>query len=182
MAGMTSFKPFLFRAYYDWLVENEITPHLMVDTSVGHVKVPEAYIRNNQIVLTLAPRAVDSFSIEKQGISFKSRFGGVSEDVYIPYRAMKELIAVEKNFVLPVGQAFAAFDSDEENYDEDFDDHASENAEGFKITKDDGEDAGGGTGEGTGKGTGPAEGGGAGGSSSGPAFEILSEDEDKAPK
>lgn len=170
MSGLTSFKPFLFRAYYDWFAENEFTPHILVDTRVRRVKVPPAYIRNHQIILSLAPAAVANFVIGKQGISFSARFGGVHEDVYVPFKAMKQLIAAENGWVLPIGQAFEAFDSSDDDYEDVFEeDSPSGSEEGFKFTGDD-EEGSRGEHEDT-RSRGQA-----------PAFEILSDEDDRNKK
>ena len=118
MAGMTSFKPYLFTAYYEWLCDNAITPHLAVDCSVKGVRVPTQYIRNNQMVLTLSPAAIQDFEAKRQGIYFKAMFNGVTEEVFVPFKAMLALVAVEKQVALPIGQMIAGCGFDEEELEE----------------------------------------------------------------
>lgn len=117
MPSMSSFKPYLFTAYYNWIVDNGVTPHLLIDTSVRGVQVPEQYAQNNSMILSISPSAIADYEVNDRGISFKAMFHGVSEDVVVPFKAMRQLIAVETGGALPIGQALAVFDdgSDEED-------------------------------------------------------------------
>lgn len=38
--AMTSNKPYLIRAFYDWIVDNDLTPYILVDASNPNVQVP----------------------------------------------------------------------------------------------------------------------------------------------
>ncbi|MEE0890977.1 MAG: ClpXP protease specificity-enhancing factor SspB [Succinivibrio sp.] len=117
---LSSTKPFMFNAYYEWMIKNEITPHLLVDASVKGVKVPLDFVKDDCIILSLKPTAISEFQCLERGISFKARFKGVSEDIYIPYKAMEELIAIETNCSLPIGKALDQLElspqADEEIY------------------------------------------------------------------
>lgn len=110
MAKLLSFKPYLFNAYYNWFLDSEITPHLSVNCAVKGVNVPEEYIRNDHIVLSISPTAVADFHAGKRAIYFKAMFSGESRDVVVPYDAMEDLIAVQANMGLPIGQALRALD------------------------------------------------------------------------
>jgi stringent starvation protein B len=112
---MSSFKPYLFTAYYEWLTDNGITPHLAIDTSVKGVVVPSQYVKDDQIVLSIAPAAVRDYQLKPQGISFKAMFRGVSEDIFVPFKAMLVLIAVEQGQGIPIGTILENFCADEED-------------------------------------------------------------------
>ncbi len=114
---MSSFKPYLFTAYYDWFTDNGITTHLAVDASCKGVKVPLAYVKNNEIVLSIAPAAMHDYQLKSNGIAFKAMFRGVSEDIFVPFKAMIALIAVEANEALPIGAILDSYGSDEETED-----------------------------------------------------------------
>lgn len=116
MPSMSSFKPYLFTAYYNWIVDNGVTPHLLIDTSVRGVQVPEQYAQNNSMILSISPSAIADYEVSDRGISFKAMFHGISEDVVVPFKAMRQLIAVETGGALPIGQALDVFDdgSDEQ--------------------------------------------------------------------
>ena len=117
MSSMSSFKPYLFTAYYNWIVDNDVTPHLLIDVTVKGVQVPMQYAQNNSMVLSIAPAAIADYQINDKGIGFKARFRGESEQVVVPFKAMRQLIAFETGGALPIGQALAVYDSDD-----DFDD------------------------------------------------------------
>lgn len=99
---MTSFNPHLFRAFYEWLVENQITPHLVVRANVPGVEVPLEYVHQNMIILSISPTATRNFNIDRDGISFTARFHGMEELVVVPYKAMQELFAVETSQSYPI--------------------------------------------------------------------------------
>ena len=43
-SGMTSSQPYLIRAIYEWIVDNDLTPYLMVDAKKRGTIVPEDYL------------------------------------------------------------------------------------------------------------------------------------------
>jgi stringent starvation protein B len=92
---MTSNKPYIVRAFYEWIVDNELTPYIAVDTSVYGVIVPLAYIHDNQIVLNIAPVSVGAISLAGDNIEFSARFGGKLENLVIPYAAISAIYAKE---------------------------------------------------------------------------------------
>lgn len=92
---MTSSRPYLFRAFYDWIVDNEQTPHVLVDAEQVGVEVPRAFIDDGQIVLNIAPHACGDFNASNTAISFNARFQGKIENLYIPFAAVKAIYARE---------------------------------------------------------------------------------------
>lgn len=93
--SMTSSKPYLLRAIYEWIVDNGMTPHLLVDTRDHRVKIPLQYVRDHTIVLNLAPGAVKDLMLRNDFISFSARFGGVAQDVLVPLSAARMIYARE---------------------------------------------------------------------------------------
>jgi stringent starvation protein B len=93
--AMTSNKPYLVRAFYDWIVDNDCTPHVVVNAMAVGVEVPQVYVSEGQVVLNLAPRAVTAFSLNNDAISFNTRFGGVPTDIYVPIHAVIGIYARE---------------------------------------------------------------------------------------
>ena len=93
--AMTSNKPYLVRAFYDWIVDNDCTPHVVVNAMAVGVEVPQVYVSEGQVVLNLAPRAVSAFSLNNDAISFNTRFGGVPTDIYVPIHAVIGIYARE---------------------------------------------------------------------------------------
>ena len=52
---MNSSRPYLVRALYEWIVDNDCTPHLLVNAEFPGVRVPPGYANDGQIVLTVSP-------------------------------------------------------------------------------------------------------------------------------
>ena len=93
--NITPTRPYLARAIYEWVCDNQLTPYLLVDATQPHTSVPEQFIQDGQITLNLAPHAVHALLISNEAISFSARFGGVSRDLYIPMYAVIGLYARE---------------------------------------------------------------------------------------
>ena len=73
---MTSSRPYLLRAIYDWIVDNGLTPYLLVDATAENVEVPQQYVNNGKIILNISPVAAQNVSINNDEISFNARFDG----------------------------------------------------------------------------------------------------------
>lgn len=81
-------RPYLARAIYAWICDNDFTPYILVDTNYQGVFVPKQFIKDGQIVLNIAPHAVQNFIMDNNVISFKARFAGVAQEVYVPMMAL----------------------------------------------------------------------------------------------
>ncbi len=92
---MTSTRPYLIRAFYDWIVDNQCTPHVVVNASFEGVEVPEEYIQNGQIVLNIAFSAAHGLKLGEEAIEFQARFGGRVRQVYAPHAAVLAIYARE---------------------------------------------------------------------------------------
>ncbi|MCB1775002.1 MAG: ClpXP protease specificity-enhancing factor [Gammaproteobacteria bacterium] len=92
---MTSSRPYLIRAMYEWLVDNDLTPYLVVDASRDHVEVPTQYIEEGRIVLNVGPSAVRDLSLANDLISFEARFGGAAHFIRLPPDAVLGVYARE---------------------------------------------------------------------------------------
>jgi len=95
MSQLTARRPYLLRAFYEWLLDNNLTPHLVVDINLPGVMVPLDYARDGQIVLNIAPRAVGNLELGNDGVSFSARFGGVPRQVSVPMAAVLAVYARE---------------------------------------------------------------------------------------
>lgn len=84
---MSSNRPYLVRALYQWISDNGLTPHLLVDATVAGVLVPASAVQDGRIVLNIAARAVSQFDVGNDSIQFLARFGGVSQSVHVPMPA-----------------------------------------------------------------------------------------------
>ena len=92
---MTSNRPYLIRALYEWLLDNNLTPHLLVDAEHDGVVVPEQFVEEGRIVLNIKPSAVINLQMTNELISFNARFGGRETDVFIPPLAVLGIYARE---------------------------------------------------------------------------------------
>lgn len=91
----TPTRPYLTRAIYEWINDNQLTPYLLVNAMAPNTQVPEQFIQDGQIVLNIAPHAVHALHMSNDAISFSARFGGVSRDLYIPMHALLGIYARE---------------------------------------------------------------------------------------
>ncbi|MEM0515028.1 ClpXP protease specificity-enhancing factor [Pseudoalteromonas sp. YIC-827] len=92
---MTPNRPYLLRAFYDWIVDNQCTPHLVVDAEFAQVQVPTQFVQDGQIVLNISPSAVMQFSMDNRALTFNARFGGQPMQVYVPMGAVLAIYARE---------------------------------------------------------------------------------------
>ena len=92
---MTSNQPYLVKAIYQWILDNEKTPHILVSTDVPSVEVPTQSVKDDQIVLNIAPHAVSNLVMDNEAVSFSARFSGVAQSLYIPVKAIRAIYASE---------------------------------------------------------------------------------------
>ena len=121
-APMTSHRPYLLRALYEWIADNGMTPHLLVDATRPSVQVPMHAVKDGRIVLNIAERAVSRLDMSNDTIRFSARFGGVSHSVSVPVGAVLAIYAREtgQGMALPDDalaggddEAFESVESDE---------------------------------------------------------------------
>ncbi|EPJ3204806.1 MULTISPECIES: ClpXP protease specificity-enhancing factor [unclassified Citrobacter] len=108
---LTPRRPYLLRAFYEWLLDNQLTPHLVVDVTLQDVQVPMEYARDGQIVLNIAPRAVGNLELANDEVRFNARFGGVPRQVSVPLAAVLAIYARE-NGAGTMFEPEAAYDED----------------------------------------------------------------------
>lgn len=92
---MTSSRPYLIRAIYDWVVDNGLTPYLLVDAEGGSVVVPTQHVQQGRIVLNVAPRAVSALDLGNDTIAFRARFSGADMAIQFPVDAVLAIYAQE---------------------------------------------------------------------------------------
>ena len=86
--AMTSQRPYLLRALYEWIADNGMTPHVLVDARMPGVRVPAHAVKDGRIVLNIAERAVAKLELGNDAIRFTARFAGVSQAVMVPLDAV----------------------------------------------------------------------------------------------
>ncbi len=92
---MTSHRPYLLRALYEWIADNGMTPHLLVDATQPGVRVPAHTVNDGKVVLNIAARAVAHLEMDNDSVAFTARFGGVSHAVIVPVSAVLAIYARE---------------------------------------------------------------------------------------
>lgn len=92
---MKSSRPYLVRALYEWIVDNNCTPHILVNAEYPGVRVPPGFAQDGQIVLNVSPSAVRYLQMENEAVSFEGRFGGVAHSLYVPIAALLAIYARE---------------------------------------------------------------------------------------
>lgn len=96
------------RAMYDWMVDNDQTPYVVVDATLPGVAVPAQHVEAGKIVLNISARATDRLIIANDALSFSARFGGVVEHIMVPPTAVLGIYAKESG----QGMIFSNSDAD----------------------------------------------------------------------
>lgn len=107
---MTSNRPYLIRAMYEWINDNGMTPHLVVDAAHPDLRVPPQAVRDGKVVLNIAARAVAGLELGDALIRFQARFSGVSQTVLLPIAAVQAIYALEsgQGMMLPEDGSMAS--------------------------------------------------------------------------
>ena len=92
---MTPSKPYLVRALYEWVLDNEMTPHVLVDANAESVMIPQGIGTDGKVVLNLAPSAIQQLEMTNEYLSFSARFSGVAQNVYCPMTSVLAIYARE---------------------------------------------------------------------------------------
>jgi stringent starvation protein B len=80
---------------YQWIVDNGMTPHLLVDTSGGDCLVPIEHVQDSKIVLNIAPMAISGLTLGDDVITFSARFSGKSQSILAPVQTVLAIYAKE---------------------------------------------------------------------------------------
>lgn len=93
----TPTRPYMVRAIYQWIEDNALTPYLMVDATAENVQIPTEYVQDGRIVLNIASRATGNMNMANDFIHFSARFGGVSQEIWVPLQAVIGIYARENS-------------------------------------------------------------------------------------
>lgn len=93
--GMTSSKPYLLRALYEWILDNDQTPHIIVDVALAGIDVPAHTVQDGRLVLNISPTATRGLDLGQDAVSFQARFAGVSRELWVPMHAILAIYARE---------------------------------------------------------------------------------------
>ncbi len=95
MAQMNSSRPYLLRALYEWILDNQCTPYLLVNAGYPETVVPQNFVEDGQIVLNVSPSAVRQLDMDNDRVTFDGRFGGVPQQVWLPVQSVMAIYARE---------------------------------------------------------------------------------------
>lgn len=109
---MTSLKPYLIRSIYQWIIDNQLTPHLLVAADTKNAILPEEFIEDGKIVLNIRPEAVVGLTLGNKIVEFDARFSGRSMHISTPVASILAIYAKEN------GKGMI-FDQEEDNDDDD---------------------------------------------------------------
>ncbi|NKC16152.1 MAG: ClpXP protease specificity-enhancing factor [Gammaproteobacteria bacterium] len=104
--SFTSLKPYLLRAHHQWMADNGLTPHLVVDADIPGVVVPREHVKNGTIVLKIAAQSIDALVMGNEHVEFLARFRGISKHIFLPIDSIRALIDMDYG----VGMSFAPED------------------------------------------------------------------------
>jgi len=101
---MLSSRPYLIRSMYEWIIDNKMTPYLLVNANYPDTAVPQRFVQKDQIILNISPNAVKNLRLGNYSIEFSARFGGIVEHVYVPVRAIESIYAQENGRGMTFGE------------------------------------------------------------------------------
>lgn len=95
MSDITPSRGYLIRGLHEWLLDNDLTPHIAVDAAVPDTQVPYEFVKDGQITLNIATGAVRNLLIDNEGISFSARFAGTPRNIFVPVASVLAIFARE---------------------------------------------------------------------------------------
>lgn len=111
----TSNKPYLFRALYEWIIDNDATPYLLVDATKANVQVPQHLVKDGQIVLNASPGAIRDWFADNSAVSFNTRFSGKAQNIYVPMNSLLAIYAQENGMGMAFPEELEDDNSDDES-------------------------------------------------------------------
>lgn len=106
MMLMTSNKPYFIRAVYEWIVDNEMTPYLLVNAEHPNVEVPQNFVNSGRIILNISPKACRGLHLENDRILFTARFSGQTTQITLTPEAVLAIYAKENGRGMEFGSEY----------------------------------------------------------------------------
>ena len=108
--NMTSSKPYLLRALWEWIIDNDMTPHVIVDVETADMNLPDQSVKDGRMVLNVSPLATRDLEMGNEALTFQARFAGASREIMLPMSAILAIYARENG----QGMMFASGDDEPE--------------------------------------------------------------------
>ena len=105
---MTPSRPYLLRGLHEWIVDNGLTPHLLVNAEGEGVMAPLQFAEGGRLVLNISYTAVRGLSLGNDAVAFEARFAGTPMQVHVPISEVLAIYARENGR----GMIFTAEDGD----------------------------------------------------------------------
>lgn len=106
MVMMTSNKPYFIRAVYDWIVDNDLTPYLLVDANHPDIEIPQNFVNDGRIILNISPKACRGLHLENDKILFTARFSGQTMQIFVTPMAVLAIYAKENGRGMEFGPEY----------------------------------------------------------------------------
>ncbi len=85
----------MLRALFEWIIDNDLTPYLLVNELTDNLMVPDGIANDNKIIFNLSPGSIRDLELLNEGVMFSARFHGKAENIYIPMNAILAIYANE---------------------------------------------------------------------------------------
>jgi stringent starvation protein B len=92
---MNSSRPYLIRAMYEWIKDNNLTPYIVIDATQKGVQVPSEYVEEGRIVLDISADACRGLHLDNDRVLFSAKFSGIAEQIVAPPMAVLAVYAKE---------------------------------------------------------------------------------------
>lgn len=92
---MLSNKPYLLRAFYQWIIDSGCTPILVIDPHHARTRVPQNYVEGDEIVFNISAAAISDLKMMNEFVEFKASFSGVVHLIFAPIQAILAVYAEE---------------------------------------------------------------------------------------
>ncbi|MDX2346101.1 MAG: ClpXP protease specificity-enhancing factor [Legionella sp.] len=92
---MTSSRPYLIRSIYDWIVDNHLTPYLLVNAEYPGVEIPLEFVTAGRVILNVSPESCRGLHLDNDRIVLTTRFSGRTVQLALSPGAVLAIYAKE---------------------------------------------------------------------------------------
>lgn len=92
---LSSSRAYFIRALNEWMVDNELSPHIVIDSNAPGVGLPEEHLNKDAVVFNISPESVKSLRITNKLLTCNASFSGHAVDIMIPINAVLQVFAKE---------------------------------------------------------------------------------------